>query len=263
MPGIVILTTKGEVKRDFVNALHKETGGAVALAVLQNVKKKTAWKRVSSFFRKVGFQGLLPELYHFLAMKLSRKKRAALALLSLRTPLSAETGYLMETTETDDVNSDDVYNRISALHPDLIVIWGGYIVKPRLLAMAPHTLNMHFGFTPYYIRVNGVHEAILQNDLEHIGITIHYAVPQVDAGDVLQVVTADHRKPPEVFFKELNDTAAREYIAVVKKIMSGEHVYAKPQHAAEGKNYFLKEWTYAKQDALARKLLSWKKRGHA
>src|SRR3989344_4248228 len=263
MPGIVILTTKGEAKRDFVNALHKETGGAVALAVLQNVKKKTAWKRVSSFFRKVGLRGLLPELYHFLAVKLSRKKRAALALLSLRTPLMTEAGYRVPTMETNDVNADDVYAKVSVIDPDCIVIWGGYIVKPRLLATARHALNMHFGFTPYYRGVNGVHEAILQNDLEHIGITIHYAIPKVDAGDVLHVVTADHRKLPEVFFKELNDTAVREGIIVVKKSMNREHVYAKPQHVAEGRNYFLKEWTYAKQDALAQKLLSWKKRGHA
>ena len=259
MAGIVILTTKGEAKRDFVNALQKETGGAVALAVLQNVRRKSFLQRVVSFFKKVGVLGLVPELYHFLAVKLSRQKKDALALISLRSRPSFEEGYLADTLETDDVNGDDVYERVNTVRPDIIVMWGGYIVKPRLLELARRALNMHFGFTPYYRGVNGVQHAILRNDFTHVGITIHYAVTEVDAGEIIRVVTTDYRKSPESFFRELNDKATREYLAIAKRIARGEEVPGKPQDLALGRNYFLKEWTYARQDALARKLLAWQK----
>lgn len=258
MSGIVVLTTKGEAKRDFVNTLQKETGGAVALAVLQRVKKKSFAKRAASFFKKVGVLGLLPELYHFLAVKMSRSKKSALGMLSLRTRLVEGEGYLPDIVETDDINSDEVYERVKKIAPELIVMWGGYIVKPRLLELAPRALNMHFGFTPYYRGTNGVQHAILQNDFGHMGIAIHYAVAEVDAGEIITVVTADYKKSPEVFFRELNDKATREYIEVVKKLMRGEDVPGKPQDLSLGRNYFLKEWTYGKQDAFAQKLLLWK-----
>lgn len=258
MSGIVVITTKGGSKRDFINTLQQETGGAVALVVLQNVKKKGTFKRVLSFYRKVGFLGIIPEIYYFLIVKLSPHKRRALAVLSSRSRLFAEDhGYSAKTMQTDDVNEDSIYARVREIHPEIIVIWGGYIIKQRLLETAPCAVNMHSGFVPYYRGVNGIENAILNNDFDHIGVTLHYAVPQVDAGEIIKIVSADHRKPPSEFFKTLNDSATKEYLNVVKEILNRGKISSEPQDLARGRNYLLREWTYKKQYILAKKILRW------
>src|SRR3989344_2568790 len=259
MARIVVITTKGQAKKDFINAIQEETNGAVILAVLQNVKRKGIFKRASSFYKKVGLSGIVSEIYYFLAVKLSERKRQALATLSVRSILSKDnkTSYLAKTIETNDVNEESVYRHIQELSPDIIVIWGGYIIKPHLLETARFALNMHSGFVPYYRGVNGIEHAIINGDFQHIGITIHKAISEVDAGEVIKIITSDYNDSPYEFFKALNDSAAREYIEIIKKIMKEGKVSSEKQNLTEGKNYLLKEWTYKKQNALAEKILTW------
>lgn len=261
MSGIVVITTKGEARRNFANALHVETNMAVSLVVLQNVGKNGGiLRRIITLYKKSSLLGIFVELYHFLAVKLSPQKRRALAILSRRSVISdMKEGYLAETIETNEVNEDAVYERVKELSPDLIVIWGGYILKPRLLHLAPHAVNMHFGVVPYYRGVNAVQHAILNDDFERIGITIHHAVPEVDAGKVIKIVTTSYRKSPENFFMTLNDLATREYLDIVKRILKERRIDSEPQDLSRGKNYLSKEWTYKKQNLLAKKILEWKK----
>ena len=257
MSGIVVITTKGGAKRDFVNILQEETGGAIALAVLQNVRKKSLFKRILSFYKKVGFLGIIPEIYYFLAVKLSPSKKYALAVLSTRSAvLGKDQEYLTKTIETDNVNEDLIYEHIKKINPDIIVIWGGYILKPRLLEVSRFAVNMHSGYVPYYRGVNGVEQAILNDDLEHIGISVHYAVTKVDAGGVIDIVTTNHQNSPEKFFKTLNDLATRRYIDIIKEILKNGKIQSKPQDTSNGRLYLLKDWTYKKQYTLAKKILN-------
>lgn len=260
MSGIVVITTSGKTKKDFLNSLHKDTGGAVKLAVLQMVKRKPFVKRIKSFFQKVGWSGIISELYHFLAVKLSRKKKQALALVSVRGSSLGLGTYLPEVIKTESINSDDVYERVREINPDLIVIWGGSILKPRLLELAPIVLNIHFGFAPYYRGVNGIERAILDDDFEHVGVTIHKAIPEVDAGEIVKVVTVDHKNSPEEFFKTLNDTAFSEYLRIAKEAYKNGRIVTVPQDTFLGKNYKLKDWNYGCQDNLAKKILKWQAR---
>lgn len=260
MSGIVVITTKGKAKRDFVNTLQEESGGAVALAVLQNVRRKSLPKRIKSFYKKVGVLGIFQEIYYFLDLKLSARKKRALRVLSARTEgLKREVEYLTRTIETNDVNEDRIYEMISAIRPDIIVILGGYIVAERLLKAARVCVNMHSGFVPYYRGVNGLENAILNNDFEHLGITIHYAVPEVDAGGVIEIVQEDYRKSPEDFFIALNDLAKKKYIDTIIKILRGDQIKSELQDTTKGRNNMLKEWTYKKQNALANNVLNWQK----
>lgn len=261
MAVIVIITTKGAVKRSFVNTLQKETGGMVKLVILQNIRRKNIFKRIQIFYKKVGFPGIIPEIYYFLVVKLSPKKKRALSILSLRSRISeSEKNYLAETVETDNVDDDAIYEYIKDIKPDMIVIWGGYILKPRILETARYAVNIHFGFTPYYRGVNGIEHAILNNDFKHIGVTIHYAIPKVDAGEVIKVVSIDHRTRPEEFFKVLNDLAFKEYIVIIKSLLEKGRISSSPQDLALGRNYLLKEWTYKKQNTLANKIIDWQKK---
>ena len=260
MSGIVVITTIGAAKRDFTNALEKETN-VVKLVVIQSVRRKPFFKRVLAFYKKVGTKGILQEIYYLLAVKLSKRKKDALSLVSSRSEVKRNhDGYLPETIKTDNVNEEAVYNRIKEIKPDLIVIWGGYILKPRLLTLARFTTNIHFGFVPYYRGTNGIQHAIVNGDFEHIGITIHYAVPEVDAGEIITIVRAVQKQSPKEFFTDLNDRAAKEYLEIAKKIWQYGRIASEPQDLSRGKNHLLKEWTYKKQNALAEKIIKWPKK---
>lgn len=258
MGTIVVITTKGRAKKDFVNALYKETGGAVELVCLQKFKKKNLFRRIISFYKKVGFKKLPEEVYYSLVLRLSRRKREILPVVSLHTSISETTkGYIAPTMETDDINSQEVFDVLKKINPDLIVILGGSIVRQGILETAKQCINMHFGVCPYYRGANGMHHAILKNDFENIGITIHYAVPKVDAGEIISIVKVNYCQSPEIFFRQLSDKAIGKYIEVAKKLSNHEKVPSLKQDLSKGKNYLLKEWTFKKRNALAKKLLEW------
>jgi len=124
-----------------------------------------------------------------------------------------------------------------------------------MLELAPHVVNVHFGLTSYYRGINGIENAIIIEDLGRIGITIHYVVSKVDAGEIIKVVIGDHNQPPEKFFQTLNDTAIREYVNVVKTLFKDGSIKSKPQDITFGRNYRIREWNYKKQNVLAEKIL--------
>jgi methionyl-tRNA formyltransferase len=197
---------------------------------------------------KVPLWQLVPELYYFTVMRLSTRRREVLNYSKIRSTQSTKhEQYLPPTITVSDINSSQVLATLNALKPKLIVVWGGSIIKPHIIETAEHALNIHTGYCPYYRGTNSNFNAILNDDLEHIGITIHDVVAHVDAGNIRALITADTSKTPRQFFTELNDKAFQTYLDIAKKIFNDEEVPSYPQNIALGKNYMLKEWTYAKQ----------------
>jgi hypothetical protein len=249
MASLVIITTPGAAKRDLVNVLHERTEGKVALVIVQRESRRPLLKRIDRFVEKIGWWGIPREIYFFVRLFLSKKKRATLNFLKCRTPLlHTHSTYLPQTIYVDTINSDEVYERLKTINPTVIAIWGGLIIKQRLIETAGVVVNMHAGYCPYYRGTHGNLHALLKNDFGHIGITIHDAVQEVDAGAVREIITTDCRnRSPSMFFTELNDRAFHAYIDIILALMRGEETSIIPQDLTLGKNYRLKEWTYEKQ----------------
>lgn len=253
---IIVITTPGGSKKDFVNSLHQETNNGVVLAVVQKEKPAQYTDRIRKFYQKVGVCGLPSEIYHFLVMSLSKKHRQALGFTKLRSPITASSPTIIPPSMiVDDINSDEVFEKVCSLKPDIIAIWGGLIVHDRITQIPKITLNMHMGYCPYYRGTNCNLHAILHNDLEHIGVTIHQAMSKVDAGDIYSIVTTPTKRSPREFFKDLNDQAVREYVRIIHTLQKGEKLPTQAQDLTLGKNYRMKEWTYKKQHAVANMLL--------
>ena len=258
MGGIVIFTVPGLGKREFVNRLHEESGGNVDLVIIIHTHRKRFLKRIGDFIKKVGFWGLPRELWFVFLWFLSPRVRHAHEWLKAR---SGNTKYakalVPKVINTESVNTNEVYTAVAAVSPRLIVIWGGTIVKSPILTRAPHAINMHFGWCPYYRGTNCNHHALLQNDFKHVGITIHRAVEAVDAGEVLSIIPADlSKKTHQEIFRDLNDRGESMYVTVALRLFRGEHVPSVTQNLSEGKNYRLNEWTYEKRYRLGQILLN-------
>lgn len=87
---------------------------------------------------------------------------------------------------TPNVNDISVLQYLSSFNPDLIVLSGTRILSAKILASIDcPVLNIHAGINPKYRGVHGGYWALVNDDLECCGATIHRVDEGVDTGEVL------------------------------------------------------------------------------
>ena len=88
-----------------------------------------------------------------------------------------------------EANSDAVYAWITALEPVYLVLYGSSIIRERLLtAFEGRVINMHLGLSPYYRGSGTNFWPLVEGKPELVGVTIHLATLDVDAGAILKQV---------------------------------------------------------------------------
>jgi len=88
-----------------------------------------------------------------------------------------------------EINSEDVLSWAIDLKPDAIILFGTGILKEAWLeAFSDKIINIHLGFSPYYRGSGTLFWPFYNDDLEHLGVTIHLTVRKVDAGNILYIV---------------------------------------------------------------------------
>ena len=94
-------------------------------------------------------------------------------------------------TRQEFYETDDVTRILKNLQVDLIVLAGFlWLVPPDLLKAFPNKIiNLHPALLPKYggkgMYGDNVHKAILANNEEESGITIHFASEQFDEGEII------------------------------------------------------------------------------
>lgn len=84
------------------------------------------------------------------------------------------------------VNDVDCIDYLKSLNPDIVIVNGTRILSSKLLnAVNAVFINMHVGITPQYRGVHGAYWALVENDFEHCGVTIHLVDKGIDTGAVL------------------------------------------------------------------------------
>ena len=94
------------------------------------------------------------------------------------------------------INNAVVIDIIQKISPDVVIVNGTRIISKKILsAINCPVINMHAGITPHYRGVHGGYWALVNNDAEHCGVTIHLVDTGVDTGDVLhQAVIVPERE---------------------------------------------------------------------
>ncbi len=93
------------------------------------------------------------------------------------------------------VNEDYVFDWITAKSPNYLILYGSGIVGERLLDFFENRcINMHLGLSPYYRGAGTNLWPFVNGEPECVGVTIHLAVLDVDAGAILRQA----RPVPEV-----------------------------------------------------------------
>ena len=88
-------------------------------------------------------------------------------------------------------NTNEAFDFISALNPDLIVLAGFLLLVPSniISAFPKRIINIHPALLPKYggkgMYGDKVHNAVIENKEHESGITIHYVNEKYDEGDII------------------------------------------------------------------------------
>lgn len=255
---IVFITVSGDEKKIFANALHEKTKGGIELVIIQRAKSLSFFQRLKRLYNRIGLLNLPKELWYAILLRINGSKDT---LEYFRTnSVSHSSEYIPKVIFVDSVNSDEVYEMVKKISPNLLVIWGSAILAPRLLETAKNAINLHMGYSPFYRGALANQHAVLLGDYNHVGSTIHYAEKKVDSGNIIARLLADYTKAPKEMFQDLNDRTIALYLEIAIKIFMGQSVPSIRQDVSKSKNLLLKEWVPSVRYALGHKMLELEKK---
>jgi folate-dependent phosphoribosylglycinamide formyltransferase PurN len=251
---IVVITIPGNAQKDFVNSLHRETNGAVELVIIQLPKRASLFERIVRFYRAAKKTHFVKELWYALLLRLNPRLRKALSNFQAKGTDPGE-AYLPKVMRVDSINSDEVFRTIQSISPDVLAVWGSTVLEPRLLSVARHAVNLHFGISPHYRGALANQHAVLNGDYAHVGATIHYMADKVDSGRVLDQYRISPALPSEESLSRLTTIAPRRFIDVIKKLHAGENLPARTQEARKSQVLLLRDWVPSMRWAVGSRLI--------
>jgi len=146
------------------------------LALAKRRIKKLGFFRVMG---QVAFSAMIVPI-----LKIRRKKRIAAIKEKYQfdeTKLPAG-----KITHFNSVNDSACIAKLQELKPDIVLVNGTRILSSKLLEAIPAIfINMHAGITPQYRGVHGAYWALVQNDRDHCGVTVHLVDKGIDTGGIL------------------------------------------------------------------------------
>jgi folate-dependent phosphoribosylglycinamide formyltransferase PurN len=84
------------------------------------------------------------------------------------------------------VNEPECIAVLQRINPAIVVIIGTRIISKRVLDCIPaNFVNIHAGITPRYRNVHGAYWALVNNDCENCGVTVHLVDPGIDTGSII------------------------------------------------------------------------------
>jgi methionyl-tRNA formyltransferase len=97
------------------------------------------------------------------------------------TPIPVE-----KITAVPSVNSETTIELLQTLQPDLVIVNGTRIISKKVLTAINCTfINTHAGITPKYRGVHGTYWALVNNDIENSGVTVHFVDVGIDTGTII------------------------------------------------------------------------------
>ena len=182
-PRIVMLCGDGPSSWFMYNALASEVE---VLAVVVE-RKPSARAMIRNRAHLLGWSTVIGQLA-FIAFNrlLARLQRRRSDELIHRYGLQAALPPAGITHRVDSVNIAAVRRLLGKLDPDAVVVNGTRIVSSKVIECIPRPfINTHAGITPRYRGVHGGYWALVHDDAEHCGVTVHLVDAGVDTGGVL------------------------------------------------------------------------------
>jgi folate-dependent phosphoribosylglycinamide formyltransferase PurN len=90
------------------------------------------------------------------------------------------------TTRISSINSKEGHDLLKKLNPDIVAIVSHRIVSKKTLELTKAKfINIHAGITPLYRGLHGGYWALINNDINNCGVTVHLLDEGIDTGGIL------------------------------------------------------------------------------
>lgn len=179
-----MLAGKGPSTNIVYNALISEFD--IAAVILEEPISKAQF--VKRRIKKLGLWKVLGQiLFQLIAVKILdagsvKRKKEILSNYKLDDSAIPKDKIIHVTS----VNDKDCLDALQRLDPGLVIVNGTRIISRHILNSIPAKfINIHAGITPKYRGVHGGYWALVNNDKENCGVTIHFVDPGIDTGEII------------------------------------------------------------------------------
>lgn len=166
------------------NAINKEFG--ICLAIIEEKENKKIF--LKRRIKRLGYFTVLGQLlFQLIAVKVlnfySKNRRDA--LLKKYNFDTSEIPFEFKKN-VSSINNQETQTIIKEINPDLIIVNGTRILSKKLLSSLDcKIINTHAGITPKYRGVHGAYWALINNDKENCGVTVHFVDEGIDTGKII------------------------------------------------------------------------------
>jgi methionyl-tRNA formyltransferase len=181
---VVILAGEGESTLLIYNGIKDDF--LIEKVVIE--KPKIKLKLLKNRVKNLGLTRVVGQLffmiYNLLWMKPLSKKR----IKEIKDYKKISDKKINETNilEVSTINSKRLINILQHINPDVVVVNGTQIIKKQVIdSVGAKFINIHVGITPKYRGVHGGYWALVNNDRENCGVTVHLIDEGIDTGGVL------------------------------------------------------------------------------
>jgi methionyl-tRNA formyltransferase len=181
---IVMLAGKGistnilyhSLKSDYnIEAVILENGVPTKEFLKKRIKKLGLWKVAG----QVLFQISIAKILNVTSQK--RKKEILKNYQLNDDPIPSE-----KVLRVDFVNDAQCISLLQKINPEIVIVNGTRIISKKVLDSIPvKFINIHAGITPKYRNVHGAYWALVNNDQENCGVTVHEVDSGIDTGNII------------------------------------------------------------------------------
>jgi methionyl-tRNA formyltransferase len=185
---IVMLCNHGDSSRIVYHRLSQHFDITKVVMEDSVSKKKMIQRRI----KKLGIVTVFGQLIFQVGICKFLKKsgRARIAEIKQEYDLNTSEMPADSVVEVNSVNSDNTYQLLQSINPDIVVVNGTRIISKRILECCDAIfINTHSGITPRYRGTHGGYWALVEGNLKNCGVTVHLVDPGIDTGEILGQAT--------------------------------------------------------------------------
>jgi len=183
----------------------------------------------------------LLNLYHWIRRKIFGSNRYRKRTFKIKKPLKLPNDIVC----VDSINATDTINLIKKHSPDVIIVMGTSILQKEVLDSAGKTpiINIHGGYLPNYRGNHCFFFAVINEDYQHIGSTVHFIDSGVDTGDIIFHIMPEIFKTdtPEKMYCRAEMTAIHELNKLIHEYAGKLDKIPRQKQPVNGKTYYSKD----------------------
>ncbi len=181
---LILLARNGASTRILYNSLKNDF--EIEAIILE--KPVSAKEFIKKRVKKLGLAKVAGQvLFQFSIVRILR-------LISSKRIKEILNGYELKDTQLptekiiqiNSVNDNECLLLLKKINPELVIVNGTRIISKAILNCIPAKfVNIHAGITPKYRNVHGAYWALVNNDAENCGVTVHLVDPGIDTGNII------------------------------------------------------------------------------